>query len=62
MKMRKPSIEFLTWIVAAVAAFTTTVGDAATGADSGVGVVAEYRPGPRNSQALHLELFAKSSS
>lgn len=44
MQMRKPSIEHITWIWAAVAAFTTTLGDAATGADSGVGVVAEYRP------------------
>jgi hypothetical protein len=44
MKMRKPFIEVGTWIWAAVAAFTTTSGDAATGADSGVGVVAEYRP------------------
>ena len=44
MKMRKPSIEFLTWVWVVAAAFATTPGDAATGADSGVGVVAEYRP------------------
>lgn len=44
MKARKPSIEYITWICAAVVALTTTLGDAATGAESGVGVVAEYRP------------------
>ena len=44
MKTRKYLSEFLTWTWAVVAAFTTTSGDAATGAESGVGVVAEYRP------------------
>ena len=44
MKMRKPSIEFLTWVWAVAAAFATTPGGAATGGDSAVGVVAEYRP------------------
>jgi hypothetical protein len=47
MKMRKPFIGVGTLICAAVVAFITSSGDAATGADSGVGVVAEYRPAAR---------------